>query len=356
MNPLRNFKKLKRGYTFGVPTFYNNFHTGLDLIVPVGTPLYAPFNGTASKSYGPQGGNRIDFKVDNGDVIRFLHLSKYGKIGVVKEGELIGYSGNSGVVTNTPHVHMDTTVNGKLVDPDKYNFMDLLKLLCVNFPPSLITEIKQEVEKYSRGDLTPVLTNIDNPINVPVGMLTQDQAYKIVDGLAPSKFNIFFYKGNATSAFSASYYYPKRNSCVTTIPLPGDARLLAFEIAHQMTFWYNENRGTNPVIPNPDSNYPTDELIYSKYDSIKPYLSIILGQVGEDMYELIEHPTRKGELYALKNKVVRHISNRQTLLLGAKPLDQQWQFIDGQTTVRKVTQVEWDSFTVTDEFHLDPMD
>ena len=189
-------------------------------------------------------------------------------------------------------------------------------------------------------------------------MITQDQAYAIVEQFdIKDRYVFIFYPPNTSSAFLASYYYPTRNCCITTSPSQ-DSRSLSFELAHQLQFFYNENREGTPPIQIIDSNFPTDQLIIDKYNSVKPYASVLIKPNGEqnDMYELIEHPTKMGEVYALKNKVVRHISNRQTLLLGAKPLDQQWLFIDGQTVIRKVTQIEWNTFTVTDEAHYDPLD
>jgi len=121
--PLRDWDKLPRGYKFGEKTFYSNFHLGLDVVVPIGTPIYAPCNGKAEKFIGDKGGNTIWFRPDhNTDFIRFLHLNKFGKLGQVYKGDIIGYSGNTGNSTG-PHVHID--ISKKQLDlGDTRNFIN----------------------------------------------------------------------------------------------------------------------------------------------------------------------------------------------------------------------------------------
>lgn len=118
--PLQNWNGLRRGYVFGQKTYYNNFHLGVDLICPSGTPIYAPTNGYAKGVYGKQGGNTIHFT--NERLIRFMHLSGFGKTGYVKEGEIIGYTGNTGM-SSTPHVHIDVS-KGKILILQGWNFIN----------------------------------------------------------------------------------------------------------------------------------------------------------------------------------------------------------------------------------------
>jgi len=125
MYPLKNWNNLRRGYEFGDKTFYNDFHIGLDLFVPVGTPIYAPEDGYATKKITNIIGNAIYF--EGSKFQRFLHLSKYGKLGKVKEGDIMGYTGNTGQSTG-PHLHSDVS-KGELdlanyktsfIDPEKF--------------------------------------------------------------------------------------------------------------------------------------------------------------------------------------------------------------------------------------------
>jgi murein DD-endopeptidase MepM/ murein hydrolase activator NlpD len=126
MFPLRS--RQITGYRFGVPTFYNNFHLGVDYGT-AGMPVYAPFNGVVTDTWGPEGGNTILFKPDNQDiVIRFMHLSRFIKKGYVHEGDVIAISGNTGNITRGKgHCHIDISKHSlqinntrNFIDPEKF--------------------------------------------------------------------------------------------------------------------------------------------------------------------------------------------------------------------------------------------
>lgn len=125
MYPLDNWNNLKKTYTFGVKTFYNDFHLGVDFVVPEGTFIYAPSDGHVTETYGQQGGNTIHFRDSKNNIIRFLHLHGVTKTGEVREGDVIGLTGNTGVST-APHVHIDVSKN-KLDLSDRNNFIDPLQ-------------------------------------------------------------------------------------------------------------------------------------------------------------------------------------------------------------------------------------
>ena len=102
-------------------------------------------------------------------------------------------------------------------------------------------------------------------------MITQEDSYKIIDLIKPTeKFVFIFYTPNATSSFYASYFYPAKDCIITTCP-GNDPRLLSFEFAHQVQMFYNTHRGSNPPVDIVDINFPTDELIRSKYDSVSRF-------------------------------------------------------------------------------------
>ena len=97
----------------GQRTFMGLFgrHLGYDYAIPVGTPVYAPEAGTIRLvNYSASIGNNIELG-SAGYYHRFAHLNSVSvKVGqVVKEGQLIGYSGNTGKTTG-PHLHHDTRV------------------------------------------------------------------------------------------------------------------------------------------------------------------------------------------------------------------------------------------------------
>lgn len=109
MFPIRKYKYAQRTYVHGSWTYYNARHRGEDLIVPEGTKIYAPFDGFAKARTSKTVGKSIRFTFDckgKKYVMRFLHLSAWETLGEVKQGALIGYSGNTGKSTN-PHIHLD---------------------------------------------------------------------------------------------------------------------------------------------------------------------------------------------------------------------------------------------------------
>ena len=122
MKPLKDWNILRRGYEFGVKTHYNDFHIGLDLMAHKGTPIYAPADGFVEKVEGAQSGKTaILYARDK--VFRFLHLSTYGKQGDVKEGQVIGFVGSTGLSTG-PHLHIDISRRSLQLNNPK-NFIDL---------------------------------------------------------------------------------------------------------------------------------------------------------------------------------------------------------------------------------------
>lgn len=163
MHPIKNWKQYKVGYRFGVKTFYNDFHLGIDIWTPEKVPVFAPFDGDAQKLVGKDGGNMIYFHPDGQtNTIRLLHLHSYVKTGRVKKGELIAYTGNTGKSTN-PHIHIDI-YKGRVVDinnrfgfinPETFNWgEDLMvntkKVLVIfsQIDQQNISEIKTGIQRY----------------------------------------------------------------------------------------------------------------------------------------------------------------------------------------------------------------
>lgn len=126
--PLKNWKRVKRGYRFGEKTFYSPFHLGTDYLVPEGTVVRAPHNCRIVKAGEfPEGGKTIHASLSvrpYGKVVaRFMHLSEYAEVGKYKEGEKIGMSGNTGALTKGPHLHIDIS-RGKVDLENVSNFID----------------------------------------------------------------------------------------------------------------------------------------------------------------------------------------------------------------------------------------
>jgi len=130
--PLKNWQEIKRGYKFGEKTFYSLRHLGVDYIVSEGTPIYAPINCQIIVSGNfPHGGNTINVSFDDSEygklVMRYMHLSKLLPKGNYNEGDILGYTGNTGKYTKGPHLHLDCSKEkviiknfNNFIDPDKY--------------------------------------------------------------------------------------------------------------------------------------------------------------------------------------------------------------------------------------------
>ncbi len=100
------------------------FHSGLDIPNPVGTPVYATGDAIV-ESAGPRDGKGKTVILDHGQEIRTLyaHLSEIlvNQGERVQKGQRIALVGNSGKSTG-PHLHYEVRVNGIAIDPRK-NFI-----------------------------------------------------------------------------------------------------------------------------------------------------------------------------------------------------------------------------------------
>jgi hypothetical protein len=106
---------------------YNKFHGGIDISADYGTDIYSMYSGTAKIHYEPGGlGNYIivSSSINGQSVwIYYGHLSaiNISNNQLVNCGTIIGRSGNSGNAgSTTPHVHIQTFVNGTRVSPLQY--------------------------------------------------------------------------------------------------------------------------------------------------------------------------------------------------------------------------------------------
>jgi murein DD-endopeptidase MepM/ murein hydrolase activator NlpD len=95
------------------------FHDGIDIAVPTGTPILAPKAGTVIASGFCRGyGNFMRLAHENGYITFFAHLSRaaYAVGDSVYQGRRIAYSGNTGQSTG-PHLHFGIFNSGQFVDP-----------------------------------------------------------------------------------------------------------------------------------------------------------------------------------------------------------------------------------------------
>ena len=109
-----------------------SFHTGIDLLAPYMTPVYATAAGVVSYSgYRDDYGKVVEIDHGNGLTTRYAHLHRQTvSVGQqVSAHTQIGFLGSTGRATG-PHVHYEVLVNGEPQDPAK--FMALSHVVAVS--------------------------------------------------------------------------------------------------------------------------------------------------------------------------------------------------------------------------------
>lgn len=116
-SPLSGYITSRYGYRGG-----GEFHTGLDIAKPIGTPIYAAATGEVIYS-GKKGtyGNVVIIQHADNVITYYAHCKDL----LVKEGDFvvsgtqiatIGMTGR----TTGPHLHFEVRINGKTVNPEHY--------------------------------------------------------------------------------------------------------------------------------------------------------------------------------------------------------------------------------------------
>ena len=100
---------------------YTKAHTGVDMAVPQGTPIYASGDGVITevvlnhKAYGKY----VTIRHNREYSTRYAHMSRIGKVRVgqrVQQRQVIGYVGMTGLATG-PHLHYEVMRYGKHINP-----------------------------------------------------------------------------------------------------------------------------------------------------------------------------------------------------------------------------------------------
>lgn len=98
-------------------------HFGVDILAPKNTPVKAAMDGFVTFSdWTRETGHTIGIQHDHNLITYYKHnsaiLKKTGE--PVKAGEAIAIIGNTGTLSNGPHLHFEIWFDGKPLDPAKY--------------------------------------------------------------------------------------------------------------------------------------------------------------------------------------------------------------------------------------------
>lgn len=111
---------------FGSKRRNGRSHSGIDILAPVGTPVYAAKSGLAFKAEVPTGyGKYVMIYHPGGYQTYYGHLSEWAirPVQHVRRGDLIGYVGKTGNAASKsmqPHLHFEIRKNGEPQDPRRY--------------------------------------------------------------------------------------------------------------------------------------------------------------------------------------------------------------------------------------------
>lgn len=173
----------KIGFKFGqkYPAGFGNLtgrpHLGVDYIIPVGKPIYAIADGVTKSSTGIQSGNTVTLTTNRGLSVRYMHLSRFVALSNAKvfRGDVIGYTGNTGVST-AAHLHIDV-FNGIPTNINQfYNFIDPLSL---NYSTTMPEQPKpQEFNFQGKEFQTRIFENYEILLAYPVLFIAHKYGYK----------------------------------------------------------------------------------------------------------------------------------------------------------------------------------
>lgn len=131
VSPVKGFVSSGFGYRISPFSKKVSLHTGLDIVAPLGTPIYAPAKGiVAAVGRDKRLGKYVILSHANGIETRYGHVKgifvREGQ--KVKKGKKIACVGVTGRTTGS-HLHYEIMVDGKYIDPRKFILYDDQKRL-----------------------------------------------------------------------------------------------------------------------------------------------------------------------------------------------------------------------------------
>jgi murein DD-endopeptidase MepM/ murein hydrolase activator NlpD len=143
-------------------------HLGTDYAAPRGTPIFSVSDGIITRrGYTNGNGNFIKIKHDGVYQSQYLHMSKF-KSGLrvgsrVKQGEVIGYVGKTGLATGN-HVCFRFWKNGRQINHLRENFPPLDPMPAESLPEyfEVRDDFWRQLEAHPYDDTTPTVYSTTN--------------------------------------------------------------------------------------------------------------------------------------------------------------------------------------------------
>lgn len=120
--PLRGYTSISSGFGWRTLNGYSDYHRGIDIPAPSGTPIHASNGGTVVTATGHGSyGNYVVINHGGGKSTLYAHMSAIGcSVGqVVNQGDVIGYVGTTGYSFGN-HLHIEVRINGEANNPLNY--------------------------------------------------------------------------------------------------------------------------------------------------------------------------------------------------------------------------------------------
>ena len=83
-------------------------HPAIDIACATGTPVRAAHDGQARVETSYTHGITVVLNGSDGLTTSYSHLQRAAASGIVRQGELIGHCGNTGIWSSGPHLHFES--------------------------------------------------------------------------------------------------------------------------------------------------------------------------------------------------------------------------------------------------------
>lgn len=120
--PLNGYTAVSSGFGWRTLNGVSDYHRGIDIPAPSGTPIHASNGGTVVTATGHGSyGNYVVINHGGGKSTLYAHMSAIGcSVGqTVSQGQVIGYVGTTGYSTGN-HLHIEVRIDGVANNPLNY--------------------------------------------------------------------------------------------------------------------------------------------------------------------------------------------------------------------------------------------